>query len=70
MNTAGTQVAIDANTPILAARCCGVRWYAAYTSVNHAGVREVEHFLPALWELTEMEGQASEAGAAARAIFR
>jgi len=53
MNTAGTQVAIDANTAILPVRCCGVRWYAAYTSANHEkrvseqlAVREVEHFLP------------------------
>jgi transcription antitermination factor NusG len=53
MNTAVTQVAIDANTPILPARYCEARWYAAYTSANHEkrvseqlGVREVEHFLP------------------------
>jgi transcription antitermination factor NusG len=53
MCTAVTQVAIDVNTPILLARYCEARWYAAYTSANHEkrvseqlGAREVEHFLP------------------------
>src|SRR5882724_3270852 len=53
MNTAVIHVAIDANTPILPARYCEARWYAAYTSANHEkrvsgqlGARGVEHFLP------------------------
>ena len=35
MSTAVTPVAIDANTPVLPARYCETRWYAAYTSANH-----------------------------------
>jgi transcription antitermination factor NusG len=53
MSTAVTPGAIDSNNPVLPARYCEVRWYAAYTSANHEkrvseqlGVREVEHFLP------------------------
>jgi transcription antitermination factor NusG len=53
MSAAVTPVAIGAHTPILPARYCELRWYAAYTSANHEkrvseqlGVREVEHFLP------------------------
>jgi len=53
MSPAVTPGAIDANAPVLPARYCEARWYAAYTSANHEkrvseqlGVREVEHFLP------------------------